>query len=344
MPGCLKVGIIGAGLIGTKRAATLQAPSAKLIAVADISLEKARSLASAYGAEAHEDWNFVVNSSNVDAVIVATSNDIIPTCAVAALRAGKHVFVEKPAGRNPQDLSLLLKASKEARGILRVGFNKRFHPGFQKAKAMIAEGAIGDLMYLRARYGHGGRIGYDREWRAEPERSGGGELLDQGVHLLDLCRWLGGEFELEFGRVETFFWDMPVEDNGFLYLKSPDKKRSAFLHASCTEWKNLFDFEIFGRNGKLQVWGLGRSYGEEELRYFKMLPQMGPPEVSIYKFPGPDGSWQSEWNAFLAEISGEKTELAKVQDAARAIDLVYAAYRQSSSPWANTSVAIPKSF
>src|SRR5208282_2849830 len=112
---------------------------------------------------------------------------------------------------------------------VRVGFNHRYHPSFIKAREIFDSGVMGELMFVRARYGHGGRIGYDREWRANPKLAGGGELMDQGVHLIDLCRWIGGEFNFQWGEVKTFFWDMPVEDNGFLYLKSPDQKRSAFL-------------------------------------------------------------------------------------------------------------------
>jgi predicted dehydrogenase len=165
--------------------------------------------------------------------------------------------------------------------------------------------------------------------------AGGGELLDQGVHLIDLCRWLGGEFELDFGRVGTFFWDMPVEDNGFLLLKgSGGAKTAAFLHASCSEWKNLFDFEIFGRTAKIQIFGLGRSYGIEEVRHFKMKPEMGPPEVEVESFPGEDRSWHLEWDAFLKEIQGEKTNIATVHDALRSVELVHAAYRTSEKPYA----------
>jgi predicted dehydrogenase len=199
---------------------------------------------------------------------------------------------------------------------------------------MLAAGAVGPLLYIRARYGHGARPGYDREWRAHPDISGGGELLDQGVHLVDLCRWLGGEFDLEWGTMRTFFWDMPVEDNGFLMLRSPDGVRQAFLHASCTEWKNLFDFEIFGRDGKLQIWGLGRSYGVEELRYFRMKPEMGPPEVEVTTFPGEDVSWHAEFDAFLGAIEGRPTDIARIDDAQRAVEIVYEVYRRSGAVWA----------
>src|SRR5262249_8046796 len=146
-----------------------------------------------------------------------------------------------------------------ARVFSGVGFNHRFHPAIKQAKKLLDENAIGPLMYIRARYGHGGRVGYDREWRASKAGWGGGGMLGSGVHLIDLCRWMGGEFKLDTGRIFTFFWDMPVEDNGFLILKSESGDKAALLHASCTEWKNVFEFELFGKTGKLQVLGLGRS-------------------------------------------------------------------------------------
>ncbi len=331
----LRVGIVGAGLIGGKRAAALDPQKSKLVAVADVNLERAQKLASQYGAEAVQGWEKLVARKDIDAVIIATSNDAIPACSVAALEAGKHVLVEKPAGRHPEDIRRQVEAAKHAGKVLSVGFKHRFHPALQRAKQLIDQGAIGPLMYIRARYGHGARLGYEKEWRGIPEISGGGELLDQGVHLIDLCRWLGGEFELEWGKAQNFFWQWPVEDNGFLFLRSPDGKRSAFLHASCTEWKNLFDFEIFGRDGKLQIWGLGRSYGTEELRFYKMKPEMGPPETEITPYPGEDRSWNLEFEAFLNEIDGKKTDIGSIHDALKATEIVHGAYSASGWSFAN---------
>jgi predicted dehydrogenase len=323
-----RVGIIGAGLIGAKRAKALGAAE-KLVAVADLSKDRASALAHSYEAQVEDSWQSLVRRKDIDIVVIATSNDSIPLCATEALKNNKHILIEKPGGRNPTELKSLWDVSKQTNRIARVGFNHRFHPAMLKAKSMIDEGAIGEIMYLRARYGHGGRIGYDKEWRANPEISGGGELLDQGVHLIDLCRWFAGEFSLDFGRVHTFYWDMPVEDNGFLLLRSPDKQRFAHLHASCTEWKNIFDFEVFGKKGKLQIWGLGRSYGTEELRYYKVKPEMGVPEFSSFSFPEEDKSWNLEWSALIDSIEGRQSPISQLSDAYYALKIVYQAYEQS---------------
>src|SRR5690606_10539977 len=155
------------------------------------------------------------------------------------------------------------------------------------------------------RYGHGGRVGYDKEWRAEPAISGGGELIDQGVHLIDLARWFLGNFSDIQGYAHTYYWDMPVDDNGFLLLKTLNNQ-VAHLHASCTEWKNLFSFEIYGRKGKLDINGLGGSYGVERLTFYKMLPEMGPPETYAWEFPMADDSWQCEFDEFIEDILNQR--------------------------------------
>jgi predicted dehydrogenase len=186
-------------------------------------------------------------------------------------------------------------------------------------------------MFVRARYGHGGRTGYETEWRAQPQRSGGGELIDQGVHLIDLARWFFGEFVEVNGFAHTYYWDMPVDDNGFMLLKTATKQ-VAFLHASCTEWKNTFSWELFGRDGKLQVEGLGGSYGVERLAHYKNLPEMGPPETTIWEYPGEDTSWKSEW-AHLKQCIAAKTQpsgnLADAIAAMRIVESLYAQSKQS---------------
>jgi hypothetical protein len=157
------------------------------------------------------------------------------------------VLVEKPAARTLRELEPVLKAASRGASVVRVGFNHRYHRAMRKAKELISAGALGPLMYVRGRYGHGGRVGYEKEWRANPERSGGGELIDQGPHLIDLARWfLNAEFPHVEGMAHTYFWDMPVDDNAFMLLRTADDK-AAFLHVSCTEWKNLFSMEIYER-------------------------------------------------------------------------------------------------
>jgi predicted dehydrogenase len=222
----------------------------------------------------------------------------------------------------------LLAAAARTGVLVRVGYNHRFHPGLQKARALVDAGAIGPLMFIRARYGHGGRVGYDREWRADARLSGGGELIDQGVHLIDLAGWFLGEFITVEGHAATYFWDMPVDDNAFLNLRNAGGA-TAWLHVSCSEWKNLFSCEIYGRSGKLQIEGLGGSYGLERLAYYRMLPEMGPPETTIWEYPRGDASWALELAAFQEDIRLGRTPEPGLREARAALAVVEAIYRSS---------------
>lgn len=321
------VAIIGCGLIGQKRAQVLG--PARLVACVDAVLERAEALARLHvGAFATTDWAAVVARPDVEIVIVATTNDSLAQLTQAAVEAGKHVLVEKPAARNTRELEHVMIAARRAERQVRVGFNHRYHPALIKARALIDAGELGPLMFVRGRYGHGGRVGYDQEWRADPQRSGGGELLDQGVHLIDLARWFLGDFDQVQGFAHTYFWNMPVDDNGFLLLKTP-QQQTAFLHVSCTEWKNLFSLEIYGKVGKLQIEGLGGSYGIERLVWYKMLPEMGPPETTIWEYPRGDMSWQLEFAEFLADIALQRTPAAKLADAYAALQIVEQVYTES---------------
>jgi predicted dehydrogenase len=259
---------------------------------------------------------------------VATINNVLAEIALGAIQAGKHVLVEKPAARFADELTPLIAAAA-TRGVqVRVGFNHRYHPALQQAHAILESGALGELMFVRGRYGHGGRVGYDKEWRADPALSGGGELIDQGVHLIDLARWFLGDFSSVTGTAHTYYWQMPVDDNGFLLLQTP-QRQTAFLHVSCTEWKNLFSFEIYGRDAKLHIEGLGGSYGLERLAYYKMLPQMGPPETTIWEYPMGDISWHLEFAEFLEDIRLGRTPAAGLADALAALRIVEQIYKES---------------
>jgi predicted dehydrogenase len=325
----MRVGIVGCGLIGQKRARSLGADD-KVVAVADVNPQRAAALAAAHpGCAAAADWQALVARDDVDAVIVSTVNDGLAPITLGAVRHGKHVLVEKPAARSAEELRPVVEAAREAGVVVKVGFNHRFHPAFMKARELCDAGALGPLLYVRARYGHGGRRGYDREWRADPAVAGGGELLDQGVHLIDLSRWFLGDFVEVQGHVATWFWDMPVEDNGFLALRTA-RGQLAWLHASCTEWKNLFCFELFGRDGKLQIDGLGGSYGVERLAFYRMLPQMGPPETTIWEYPGEDRSWHDEFRHFAECVRTHSAPLGGLGDALAALEVVRHVYQQSA--------------
>jgi predicted dehydrogenase len=323
----MRLAIVGCGLVGRKRARHLA--GGRLVCCVDHNPSKAEELAREAGAcDAASDWAAVVSRPDVDAVVVATSHDALAGIARAAIETGKHVLVEKPGARTPEELADLARMAAQHKVCVRVGFNHRYHRAFRQARKLVDSGALGPLMFLRARYGHGGRIGYEQEWRSRPERSGGGHLLDQGVHLIDLARWFLGDFPHVTGHAETYFWDRPVEDNGFMLLRTAGRN-VAFLHASCTEWKNTFSFELYGRDGKLHVEGLGASYGVERLAWYRMLPAMGPPETTIWEYPIADDSWECEMREFLEDIRLGRESSPGLGDAAAALEIVHRIYRES---------------
>lgn len=316
----MNAAIIGCGLIGEKRARALA--DVKLLVCADLQLARAEYVAqSAPGAVATSDWKEALANPKVDMVVIATAHDTLAQIARAAIEAGKHVLLEKPAARRAEELRELPLLAEKMGVRVHVGFNHRYHRAFRQARLLVDSRMLGPLMFLRARYGHGGRVGYEKEWRANPAISGGGELIDQGVHLIDLARWFLGDFSHVDGSAQTYFWEMPVEDNGFMLLKTAEKQ-VAFLHASCTEWKNLFSWELYGRGGKLQIDGLGGSYGVERLTWHKMLPEMGPPETTAWEYPGPDDSWGVEMAEFLEDIRLGRAPSVGLKDAIAALEVV----------------------
>jgi predicted dehydrogenase len=326
----LRFAIIGCGLIGRKRAGALR--SAQLAYTCDLDATRAADLARLTpGCCADTDYQTILADRSIDALIVSTLNAALAPVTLAAVRAGKHVLVEKPGALNASQLRTIADAAATTGSKVRIGYNHRFHPALQKARQIVDSGVLGQLMFLRGRYGHGGRTGYDREWRSDASLSGGGELIDQGVHMIDLAGWFLGDFDRVEGHASTLYWDMKVDDNGFISLRTP-RNQTAWLHVSCSEWKNLFSFEIYGRDGKLAIDGLGGSYGLERLTYYRMLPEMGPPETTAWEFPRGDDSWMIENNEFIRDIRENRTPAPSLNEGIRTLETVEQIYRSSGYP------------
>lgn len=316
----LGVAIIGCGLIGKKRLLTLN--SNQVLALCDLDLMRAKDLAKlAPQSLVTSSAEAAIQVQGVDVVMIATLNASLAPLAMMAVEAGKHVLVEKPGAISVQEMEKLKALAEKNKVQVRVGFNHRYHPAFQKAYEILKTGELGPLMFIRGRYGHGGRVGYDKEWRADPKLSGGGELMDQGVHLIDLASSFLGEFTKIEGHVATYYWNMPVDDNAFMSLRTASGQ-TAWLQVSCTEWKNLFSFEIYGKYGKLHIEGLGGSYGVEKLSYYKMLPAMGPPDTFIFEYPRGDQSWKIEMEEFFEDIRLERTSVPGIKEALAALQVV----------------------
>jgi predicted dehydrogenase len=330
----LHVGIIGCGLIGTKRAEIVAAHTqTQCVLVSDTDPSKAKSLAKKLKCGWSSEIKDVLNNAQIDVVVISTPNKWLVPLAKAALKQKKHVLIEKPMGRNLAEANELFQASQKSSRVLKIGFNHRYHPAIQLAKDRLASKALGKLLFIRAVYGHGGRPGYDKEWRANPNISGGGELLDQGVHLADLINWFFGMPSEINGKLSNFVWaTQRVEDNAFALMSWKDG-RVAEIHTSWTQWKNRFEFQIYGEKGAIEINGLGGSYGVETVTEYIRAKKGGAPRISQKQFPRKDVSWRDEWNDFIGAILQKKKHMGTSRDgvgAMRIIDAIYRSHRKRS--------------
>jgi predicted dehydrogenase len=335
----LEVGIIGCGLIGRKRAKVIKEdPACTLRCAADVDVKMAETLRDYADGNftCYQSWEDMLERESPGVVVAATPNKYLQEITLQSAQKKIHVLCEKPLGRNVQESKEMVVAAKEKGVILKTGFNHRHHPAISQAQKLATEGAIGALYYAKCSYGHGGRPGYEKEWRAGKEVSGGGELLDQGVHVVDLFRWFFGDFQEAFGTISTYYWDMDVEDTAFALFKTA-KGQTASMHTSWTQWKNRFTFEIFGEAGYLIVEGLGGSYGVETLKIGKrkreegkMLKYLGGvPDEEILTYEGPDTSWREEWKEFTAAIRENREPMGNGEDGLEAMRMIEAVYRSS---------------
>jgi len=327
----MKVGIVGAGLQGRRRAQALKAADgSQLVIVADVRQDAAAALAAEAGCLATSQWEDVVARDDVETLIVCTPPHLHAQISTAAMKTGKHVLCEKPLARNVPEGREMLRVARESGVRLKCGFNLRHHPAIRQARQWYEAGSIGEIDWIRCRYGIGGRPGYDQEWRAQAEVSGGGQLMDQGIHLLDLCRWFLGDFAEVFGFVATRFWDVaPLEDNAFALLRTA-QGQIASVHASWTEWKPLFSFEVFGHDGYVTVEGLGGAYGSERA-ILGRRDFAAPFAEEIVEFRGADRSWEEEWREFVSAIRESREPLASGEDGLAAIELAQGIYESARS-------------
>jgi predicted dehydrogenase len=351
----LQVGLVGAGQVGSTRAAVVsEDPMAALAVVADVQEERAREVAARWGAggcHVTTDWQEVVASPDLDVVIISTVNKFLAPISIAALQSGKHVLCEKPMARNLVEAQQMAEAAQSAGKLLKIGFNHRYYPAISKAHELCVKGEVGPLFFIRCIYGHGGRADYEKEWRGDPDLAGGGELLDQGVHIADLCRWFLGDFAEVYGVTATYFWNLgyfpsvekeqsfsvrnpkseirnQLEDNAFAILRTASGQ-VAFWHTSWTQWKNCFLLEICGRDGYVRVEGRGGSYGLQRLTLGRRRPESGPPEEEVWEFPGSDVSWEAEWADFAAAIREGRRPMGDEKDGLQAMRLIDAIYRSA---------------
>jgi predicted dehydrogenase len=329
----LRAGIIGYGYMGQIRQKNISDhPDLELVGICD----PARSdLISKQNIPVAERWEDFI-SADLDLVFACTPNNLIPEVAIKALNKGLHVFCEKPPGRNLSDIQRIHAAELANPGCrLLFGFNHRHHPGITDAKAIIDSGALGDILTLRGVYGKGAGYDYHTSWRNDPEVGGGGILLDQGIHMLDLFRLFVGDFSEVIGMRGITAFDVSVEDNAFVLLRT-ELGQMAQLHSSATSWKHTFRLEIGCEKGYLVISGLlskTGSYGRETLIVGR---RPGPGERGAVGNPreettyyDSDPSWDIEV-AHLVECIQENKPVQKgtSADALRVMEMIDRIYRE----------------
>lgn len=276
--------------------------------------------------------------SNVDVVFVCTPNAHSPHYCVESLKRGKHVFCEKPPGRNVDDILAIMNAESASPGAkLMFGFNHRFHPGVLKAKVLVENGSLGKIIGLRGIYGKSGGVNFSKSWRNDKGVSGGGILLDQGIHMLDLFRFFCGDFDAVKCFVSNSFWKFDIEDNAVVILQNKGQQ-TATLHSSSTFWKHAFQLDIMLENGYLVIEGLlskTGSYGREKLivgkRQFEdQASALGNPAEEINYFDR-DLSWDLEVEEFVrCVLEDRRVGCSSSQDALRAMEIIQQAYEDAS--------------
>ncbi len=328
----IKVGIIGFGYMGQIRVRNVNDhPSMELSAICDPQRETdiARLNVAVY-----TDYQDLIDS-DIDAIIVCTPNYAIPDIAIYAMNKGKHVFCEKPPGRNYEDIKRIYDAEVSNSEVkLIFGFNHRHHPGITDAKAIINSGSLGEILTLRGVYGKGGGYDYHTSWRNDVAISGGGILLDQGIHMLDLFRYFVGDFVEVKGMRGITVFDVDVEDNAIVILRT-EKGQLAQLHSSATAWKHTFRLEIGCEKGYVIISGLlskTGSYGRETMVIGRRpspderMAVGNPREETVYYDHDP--SWDIEI-AHFAECIIQKLPITKgtSTDALKVMEIIDEVYQ-----------------
>lgn len=332
----MNIGLIGCGMAGSLRAeAVSRLPGFRLVVVSDVDGSRARALAQRFGAAAESEWARLVRHEDVDAVIVSTPPPLHREMCIEALRCGKHVMCEKPLAPSPEKCREIVDAAERAGRVLAAGFNYRFYPAVALAKRILDSGRIGELDHVRSYTGHPGGNEFTHPWVHDPAVMGGGALMDNGIHILDLTRYFLGEVAEVKGFSTGHVWRFAgCEDNGFALLRSPSG-RVAILQASWTEWRGYrFWIEVYGTRGCVrasyppmvaQVVWVDRP-GQPTRRRLHVFPLLQVMErLRSYRWTA-ERSFMDELAAFARTVRGERTPLALGRDGLRAVEIANAVY------------------
>lgn len=334
----INVGIIGYGKVGRIRQKIIEShPKLSIVGICDTIRINDKEIKCPY----FKNYASLLDT-DVDVVFICTPNKFTTEIAVAALNKKKHIFCEKPPGRTVDDVENIIKAEKKNKGLkVKFGFNHRYHDGIMEAKSIVSSGRLGRILWIRGIYGKSGGVNFEKQWRSNKDIAGGGILLDQGIHMLDLFRFFCGNFNEVKSFVTNSYWNIDVEDNVFAIFRNK-KNQTAMLHSSSTQWKHMFRLELFMEKGYMIVTGIlssTMSYGQENLivarRQFEDESfAMGNPREEIIYF-GEDKSWKLEVDDFVDCIVNDKPVVnGNSDDALNVMDMVYKIYNEDKK-WIN---------
>lgn len=330
-PQPLRVGIAGYGVVGKRRRHFIDAhPELRTVAVCDRTFGEEAIFPD--GVRYYRDPQALIAGGGLDVLFVCLTNDVAADVTIAGLRAGLHVFCEKPPGRDVDDILRVIACERDHPGlVLKYGFNHRYHDSVRDALSMVRSGELGPVLNMRGVYGKSKFIsfGAHSDWRTQREVAGGGILLDQGIHMVDLMRLFGGEFHDVMSIVSNDFWRHDIEDNAYALMRS-ESGCVAMLHSTATQWRHRFNLEITCARGALVLSGIlsgSKSYGAETLSVvWADDDDQGDPREQTTRY-NRDPSWQDEIAEFTdAVLRGTPILAGSSEDALRTMELVYRIY------------------
>ena len=332
----LRVGIAGYGLVGERRRIYIDKhPSFQTVAISDIKFED--SIKVSNGLKVFNNY-YDLLKEDLDVLFVSLPNKYSAEASILGLQKGLHVFCEKPPSRTVEELEEVINVERHSSNkILKYGFNHRYHESVKDAKKLIESGELGDVIDFRGVYGKSRVVPFSGGWRAKRSEAGGGILLDQGIHMVDLIRYFGGEFNEVKSFISNNYWKHDVEDNVYAILKS-DSGKFAVLHSSATQWEHKFCLNITLSQGFIELSGLltsSKSYGEEKLtigrREENNVGTLKKEEIKYLE----DNTWGDEIEEFAdAIVNGRKIKYGNSTDALKTMQLVYGIYK-ADAEWAN---------
>lgn len=326
-----KIGIIGYGKMGQVRHNTIkQVGGGKVIAISEPNLQVKTDIPNV----SHEE---IIRDQEIEIVIICTPNFYNKDLTMRSLSAGKHVFCEKPPAFTAEDIREIRAVEAESGKKLMYGFNHRHHDSVIKMKQIVDSKQYGDILWMRGRYGKSVTSDYKNEWRAKKELAGGGILMDQGIHMLDLFNYLCGGYDVVKAEVSNLYWKMDVEDNAFVILKNSETGQVASLHSTMTQWRHLFSLEIFLERGYMVLNGLvtgSMSYTEEGAEILSIAKSRSTAPAATFedeeriRFHN-DNSWNYEMTHFFEAVDEDKpVEIGNSQDAMELMTIIDKCYNQ----------------